>query len=1036
LGTICRDIEQTARAEKALHHNETRYRSIVEDQTELICRFLPNGTSTFVNSAYCRYFDKKTTELVGHNLIPLLPAEDQEKLKKHLRALNRANPVATVEHQVLRPNGSIGWQRWTYRAIYDENGKLLEFQAVGRDITDRKLAELALMESETRYRLLAENISDVIWVVGPDLSLQYISPAISQMAGYSVAEALLLGLKHILTPESWIRARHVFQELTEEGFVFEGPHPRKKIELEMIRKDGTILWTETTMSILWGHDGIAKGLLGVIRDISERKLYEQQLKDTRNNLERRVQERTAVLTELNEQLKKQIENRIWAARALRQSEETAQALLNATSEAAFLLDENFQVLAANKTANKSLGISIKDFMYDCLPQLLTLERARARLQIFKRVLSANEPTSFKETIKDRLFFTKVFPVLGRQNGPRRIAVFSQDITDREKTLEKIKEGEARQKAILNNIPDIAWLKDKDSRYIAVNEAFAETFGKRPEDIVGKNDLDLWPSKKAGKYLREDLQVLHSGKRLRVEDTVISLIKGFTVYEAIITPLFNSQGDIVGTAGISRDITERKKAEEALKHEKERFKLLVEQSPIGISLIDQVGIYEYVNPAFVEMFGYDLKDFHNGREWFRMVFPEKGYRKRAIAEWLDHSSKVRTEQSEPQTYSVTCADQSIKQIEFRSVNLPTGGHLVLYEDITNRLLAEETIKESEARLRRVFEASPDPMIVYSVDGAVTYLNPAFTKTFGWTLTELLGRQIPFVPEEVKKQTQEVIEKLYGGGKLPPWETKRLTKDGRVLDMQISCALFYDWEGEKAGSIIILRDITDRKRVEQKLLDYQVQLRELASALTLTEERERRRLAVDLHDGLAQHLALISIKLESELGSSTRPRKKPLQEILGLVDQTLQQARSITVELSPPILHELGLVAALHWLAAKTSQSHGVATHVEAKMPPQPLQVDLAVWLFRAARELVLNSIKHAKPSKINIMLSGEGSGIKLCVEDDGRGFDTSSLEKVFSKSFGFFSLRERVRSWGGELLIESEPEKGTLVTIMTALESKR
>jgi PAS domain S-box-containing protein len=156
---IIRDVTEHRRAEKALRESEARYRAVVEDQTELICRFLPDRTITFVNEAYCRYFAKKQEELIGHTFTPLIPGEDYAKVEKRFASLSPKNPVVTYEHRVLAPNGEIQWQQWTNRMVLDEHGQLIEFQSVGRDITKRKLMEEALKNSSEKIKLFAYSVS-------------------------------------------------------------------------------------------------------------------------------------------------------------------------------------------------------------------------------------------------------------------------------------------------------------------------------------------------------------------------------------------------------------------------------------------------------------------------------------------------------------------------------------------------------------------------------------------------------------------------------------------------------------------------------------------------------------------------------------------------------------------------------------------------------------------------------------------------------------------------------------------------------------
>lgn len=156
---IIRDVTEFNRAVKALRESEARYRAIVEDQTELICRFLPNRRITFVNGAFCRYFGEKYEELIGHSFKPLVPEEDQAMAEKLFSSLSAKNPVTTYEHRVILPNSEIRWLLWTNRMVLDEHDNLIEFQSVGRDITARKAMEEALKKSSEKIKLFAYSVS-------------------------------------------------------------------------------------------------------------------------------------------------------------------------------------------------------------------------------------------------------------------------------------------------------------------------------------------------------------------------------------------------------------------------------------------------------------------------------------------------------------------------------------------------------------------------------------------------------------------------------------------------------------------------------------------------------------------------------------------------------------------------------------------------------------------------------------------------------------------------------------------------------------
>ncbi|MDD1674789.1 MAG: PAS domain S-box protein [Methanomicrobiales archaeon] len=147
-------LEQLEIAKQRLKDSEERYFAIIEDQTEFISRFLPDGTHLFANDAYCRYFHKSCSEIIGKKFTPDIPAEDRAKMREHFASFRPGAPVLTIEHRLILPDGELRWQQWTDRAIYGAEGKIMEFQSVGRDITDRKRAEEVLHQANQKLNIL------------------------------------------------------------------------------------------------------------------------------------------------------------------------------------------------------------------------------------------------------------------------------------------------------------------------------------------------------------------------------------------------------------------------------------------------------------------------------------------------------------------------------------------------------------------------------------------------------------------------------------------------------------------------------------------------------------------------------------------------------------------------------------------------------------------------------------------------------------------------------------------------------------------
>jgi PAS domain S-box-containing protein len=170
---VCRDISERKQAEAALSQSEERYRDIVEDQTELICRCLPDGTLTFVNGAYARYFQRAPESLIGASFWPLIPQQFHAAAQELLNTITLKHPVATIEHPVYAPNGELRWQQWTDRGIFDADGRILEYQAVGRDITDRKRAEEDAAEAHAEIQRLTARLEADNFYLRNEVKLKY-----------------------------------------------------------------------------------------------------------------------------------------------------------------------------------------------------------------------------------------------------------------------------------------------------------------------------------------------------------------------------------------------------------------------------------------------------------------------------------------------------------------------------------------------------------------------------------------------------------------------------------------------------------------------------------------------------------------------------------------------------------------------------------------------------------------------------------------------------------------------------------------------
>jgi signal transduction histidine kinase len=241
----------------------------------------------------------------------------------------------------------------------------------------------------------------------------------------------------------------------------------------------------------------------------------------------------------------------------------------------------------------------------------------------------------------------------------------------------------------------------------------------------------------------------------------------------------------------------------------------------------------------------------------------------------------------------------------------------------------------------------------------------------------------------------------------------------------------------SNALLEKEVTKRKRAQEKLDEYHEQLRSLASQLSLAEERERRRIATEVHDRVAQNLAFAKMQLDQLRKSSSPESRAPLDEVRKLIDGAIEDARSLVSELGSPVLYELGLVPALHWLTQKLQKQQGINVEFKDDGHPKPLSDDVQVFLFQAARELLTNVAKHADAANCTVSLAVQDDRVQLEVVDDGKGFDPERTGAIGpdTRGFGFFSLRERLKPLGGTLEVYSKPGEGTRVSLFVPLHSK-
>lgn len=510
-------------------------------------------------------------------------------------------------------------------------------------------------------------------------------------------------------------------------------------------------------------------------------------------------------------------------------------------------------------------------------------------------------------------------------------------------------------------------------------------------------------------------------------------------------------------GVMVDITERKTAQEALQNSEQRLNSIVQSAMDAIITLDQDQNILLFNKAAETLFrcradealGTPISRFIPARFRQRHRSHIMNFQQSAVtARPMGRPGAVMGLRANGQEFPL---EASISKVHIGEQSLCT----VILRDITERLRSEGALREQEARFRNMADSAPVMMFITNSSGGCTYLNRQWYAFTGQTeKTGLNTGWLNCVHEDDRSRLMELVNAC-GDVDLRQLECRVWRHDGEFRWALCSLLSMVDEPGTGAGCIGSVIDITDRKLAEQTLqrsaeeLESQVaertaalshsqeRLRALTVQLTRTEHQERRRIAGELHDYLAQLLVAAHLKLaQDSRPTETEQDRALMKDLERILDDALTYTRSLVAKLSPPVLYHLGLPPALQWLAEQMEE-HQLIVETTFDLPPDlpKLPDDVAAILFQSVRELLFNVVKHAKSPHAHIALrTTPDQHLVIVITDQGQGFDVDQLDQasITTTSFGLFSIKERMEAIGGSMHIKSHIGRGTSVTLACPL----
>jgi PAS domain S-box-containing protein len=349
-----------------------------------------------------------------------------------------------------------------------------------------------------------------------------------------------------------------------------------------------------------------------------------------------------------------------------------------------------------------------------------------------------------------------------------------------------------------------------------------------------------------------------------------------------------------------------------------------------------------------------------------------------------------------------------------------------QDITERQLAEETLRASEAKFRRLLDSNIIGVVFWTLQGDILDANDLFLNMVGYTREDLRQGILNWnnlTPLEYARVDEKAIGELIATGTSAPFEKEYIRKDGSRISVLIGSALL---EARKDTGSSFVMDISERKQAERQVEHFAELFQALSHHLLHIQEEERRHLARELHDEIGQTLTAAKLNLKIIAPEVPPAVAGRVEDSIQILDRLLQQVRQLSLDLRPPLLDELGLVPALRWLADQQAQLAGLRVTFTANVDHLEMDLLTRTACFRVAQEAITNAIRHARAATVTVELRAEPNRVWLVVQDDGGGFDKDAMQQraAGGASIGLLSMNERASLLGGELEVSSAPDRGT------------
>jgi PAS domain S-box-containing protein len=779
--------DERRRAEQAAdsaRDSEARYRLLADNTADMVIQYDLDFRPLYVSPSV-KGLGYKPGQLLAKGILGIIDPDDLALAMARRKAVTEGLPVKPATGRMRAADGSWVWVESTVTPMFDDAGARVGFISTLRDIGERKQAELALVESEARYRMLAENVTDVLLRYGADSRVDYVSASVRQW-GYVPADFIGKPAGHFVHPDDL----NLISE--RRGAMLRGERPGP-LEIRLLRADGTWTWIESNPAFIHGLDQEILGVVLVLRDIGERKLAEQALID---------------------------------------SEARYRMLADNISDVLLRYGIDLTIDYVSPSVGQ-WGYSREDFVGQPIGHFVHPDDQQ-RVDERREALLRGEPVPSGECRILRAdgswIWAESNPALIRDEAGEALGIMLvlRDIDQRKRAEAALVDSEARYRMLADNITDVMLRYGPDQRIEYVSPSVRQ-WGYAPEDFIGQY---------AGHFVHPDDQerlalrraaMLRGERAPTVEARVRRADGTWTWVESSPSVIRGSEQAVIGVVLIMRDISARKAAEAALIESEARYRMLADNVTDVMMRYDVDGLISFVSPS-VRQWGYTQADWV-GKTAGHLIHPDD---KERVA--LRRAAMLAGEDAPRAEVRIQRSDGTWTWIEsnpalIRNQDGEVVGVVLIMRDINERKCAEHALIDSEARYRMLADNTSDIIQTFNADGVVEYISPS-VRQLGYEPEFFIGgRTAQLVESEDLPDVVRRRQELLSGKPVPPLESRVRAADGRTVWLESRPSPIFDEGGKLISVVNVMRDVTERKAAESALQELNLELRRVARASAL-------------------------------------------------------------------------------------------------------------------------------------------------------------------------------------------------------------